>query len=349
MDPLTTPNLLDLPHLAELAALPVSVVRYYRDRFILFVPSVRIGRVILHPPEAVDVMLAIRDLAASGKDARAIEAALDELYPVTVVNAQQVEPAGLPAGHAAALYAVASAFDERGARLESEIAELRKDVSAITSLPTLADIERLHPALEAAVGELGDLGHVAVTIDGLHAQLAQLASREQLEWIGDVVAAAALRPPQSAMDAAIERRLGELQSELHKAQGRDEIATRAAMERLTEQLTGQMTRRDQEIQRAFKTLVAALRQEITVMHTGIAELKHSVNAISETSIAQGAHAHGVHADATWAAGNGSWDAGPEATRAQDAADRSRAPRRLGQPLKANGAPHSEEDLAQGLA
>src|SRR5215207_7785615 len=236
MNPLDQPNLLDLSQLADLASLPESVTRYYRDRFILFVPSVRIGRAIFHPPEAVEVVRLIRELSASGKDAGEIEAALDELYPVTVVNAQPIESAGVQIGHAAALGAVATAMDARGARLEVEVAGIREELAAIASHSTLAEVERLRPALEAAVGELGDLEHIAATIDGLQAQLRQLASREQLEWIGDVVAAAALRPPQAAMDAAIERRLRELHVELQRVQGRDESDTRAALERLTEQL-----------------------------------------------------------------------------------------------------------------
>src|SRR3954464_2955819 len=86
-------ELLNLPELAERSGLPLSKARYFRDRFLLFVPSVRVRGSVLHPLEAVDTLRTISDIAASGATAPEIERMLGDRFPITVVTAQPVESA----------------------------------------------------------------------------------------------------------------------------------------------------------------------------------------------------------------------------------------------------------------
>jgi DNA-binding transcriptional MerR regulator len=319
-------NLLTLPQLAEQADIPVSLTRYYRDRFILFVPSVRIGRSVLHPLEAVDVLRTINGLAADGLSAHAIEAALEEAFPVTVVNAQMVESSGPRVGPLDAMRAFADAIDARGARVEQELSLLRADVQAMhETAHSNQAAPRIHETDRADVDQ-GNLDRMTEMIGDVHAQLPQLASREQLEWIGDVVAAAALRPPQGALDGDIGRRIRELSIELLSAVGSGESELRAGLDRLTQHV-GQ---RDQEFQRTFQSLAALLRHELGEMRATLAELTDSAALLSgHGRVEMWAPERDGHTE-------GAMDQEP-----------TRLPRRLGQPLKPNGQPLAADELAHG--
>lgn len=333
-------ELLDLPQLAERSALPLSLARYYRDRFILFVPSVRIGRTILHPAEAVEVMATIREQATSGLSADAIQAALEQTYPVTVINSQE-----LPGGHAGGgpvnvIRSLAAAIDDRGARLETEVAKLREQVAGTATANQLqsAVFEAQLASVKTSEENAAELKRLQASVDELRTHVSLLASREQLEWIGDVVAAAALRPPQGAMDAAIERRLLHLQEAIQLTRGNGEIAElRTAIERLTLSVGN----RDQEIHRAFRTLISALRKEIAAVHARLAELKAAVQmddtARVDDVVYSSAHLNG-HAVVARLEPNGT-DLRSDRTKV-------RPPRRLGQPLRGGGH-NGEHDALHG--
>jgi DNA-binding transcriptional MerR regulator len=327
-------DLLDLPQLANQSGLPLSLTRYYRDRFILFVPSVRIGRNILHPSDAVDVMITIRDHAATGLSADAIQAALEQIYPVTVINAQEL-PDGAGTGATGAIRALAAAIDDRGLRIEAEVAMLRAQIAeaaAAKALPT-PEPEGPVPAAPTAEQHAAELQSLRATIEELRAHISLLASREQLEWIGDVVAAAALRPPQGAVDAAIDRRLLDLQEQVQQLRGTQELGPlREAIDRLAMQTGG----REKEMHRAFQTLIGAVRKEIAAVHLRLAELKTAINAGEHLALAD---------DFSRLSANGHIViAGVEANGTESHVERSksRAPRRLGQPLR-GGAPVDHDD------
>ncbi|MCC6793126.1 MAG: hypothetical protein IT336_15670, partial [Thermomicrobiales bacterium] len=162
-----------------------------------------------------------------------------------------------------------------------------------------------------------------------------LASRDQLEWIGDVVAAAALRPPQGAMDAAIERRLQGIDEQIQVLrESREMDAIRESIERLAVRSGG----RDQEIHRAFQMLIGAVRKEIAAVHQRLAELKLAVNAGEPILL--------VEEQVRAAAPNGHHiAAGFESNGARRHEDRHkpRPPRRLGQPLRGIGSPVGSDE------
>jgi hypothetical protein len=319
-------ELLNLQQIAELAGIPISLARYYRDRFILFVPSVRLGRSILHPIEAVDVVRTINDLAGNGLPAHAIESALEEAFPVTVVNAQMVDSPGSGVGPPAAVRAFADAIDARGARLESELSCLRADVTALRENATGRLPAPDCPTFVRDDVDAGDLDRVSAMIGDVYAQLSQLASREQLEWIGDVVAAAALRPPHGMQESAVERRVRDLSIELLSAIGSSESELRERLDQITERVN----QRDQEFQRAFQALAALFRREIGELRTTLVGLSEAAEAATR-----------FMREDLWV---------PERSGANDDAndqERTRLPRRLGQPLKPNGLPIVADELAHG--
>jgi DNA-binding transcriptional MerR regulator len=336
-------DLLDLPQLANRSGLPLSLARYYRDRFILFVPSIRFGRRLFHPLEAVDVLVAIRDHAASGLSADAIQSALEEIYPVTVVNAQELSgPAESAPGAFGAVRALAAAIDERSVRVELEVAMLREQIAASSQAQVAAIAELARPVepQPAAPDHSEELRQLRGTIEELRAHISLLASRDQLEWIGDVVAAAALRPPQGAMDAAIERRLLDLQKQiqaLHRAHGSEELGElKSAVDRLTLQSGG----RDQEIHSAFQMLIGAVRKEIAAVHARLAELKMAINGYEMGRLAdeefQPAQVSG-HPTVVIVDTNG--------TESNGGRHKSRSPRRLGHPLRGVPTPEPLEPHA----
>lgn len=84
-------ELLDLVSLAAQSDIPLQATTGYRDRFIMFVPSVRIGRKLMHPVEAVDVLRSIQEWERAGRSPEEIEEKLIERMPVTVISAQAIE------------------------------------------------------------------------------------------------------------------------------------------------------------------------------------------------------------------------------------------------------------------
>lgn len=84
-------ELLDLASLAAQSDIPLQAATGYRDRFMMFVPSVRIGRKLMHPVEAVDVLRSIQEWERAGRSSEEIEEKLIERMPVTVISAQAIE------------------------------------------------------------------------------------------------------------------------------------------------------------------------------------------------------------------------------------------------------------------
>jgi hypothetical protein len=337
-------DLLDLPQLAAAASLPNSVARYYRDRFILFVPSVRIGRAIMHPPEAAEVMRVIARHAAAGMDAQAIQAALEDAYPVTAISATAFAGVGSQATGLIPALAMAREVDRREARLHDELRELRSQLAvlAVAAQPgTPFEVSLLARAAEEHAAELSRL-HGAV--EALSERLSQLASREQLEWIGDVVAAAALRPPQGAVDAAIERRLSEILELLRIATS----PSRQGHEDLVAQLGEQTKQRDAAIQEAFNTLVRAIRHELESLRSGLTGVQRAIEAATVDYLLTGEAEPAPYDNGTRSLNGHAAASMPVITHASpEPPYSSRSPRRLGQPLRpAHGQQdESESDVA----
>jgi DNA-binding transcriptional MerR regulator len=77
-------ELLTISDIAKRLGLPESTVRYYRDRFPEYVPSVGDGRRRRYRPEAVDVLRFIADGLRNDRTATDIAEALSRMFPKTV-------------------------------------------------------------------------------------------------------------------------------------------------------------------------------------------------------------------------------------------------------------------------
>jgi DNA-binding transcriptional MerR regulator len=82
-------DLLTIADIARALDLPESTVRYYRDRFSEFVPSVGEGRTRRYRAEALEVLRCIADAMRARTPAEDVRAALQARFPVTVEPQQQ--------------------------------------------------------------------------------------------------------------------------------------------------------------------------------------------------------------------------------------------------------------------
>jgi DNA-binding transcriptional MerR regulator len=331
-------ELLDLPQLAERADIPLSLARYYRERFVLFVPSVRIGRTVLHPPEAIEVLRRIHAEAGQGANVEAIVQILEVVSPISITSAQPLQADGAVAGAAGVINSLASALDQRGERIEAELASLRELLGA-----TAAAL-RMHPIAPKARGDsegTAELAGLRRELADLRTAIGLLASRDQMEWIGDVVAAAVITPQPHVADPAIEQRLAELQAEIRRLRPSSEAAElRVAVERLTDYVH----HRDTELRRAFQTLVGALRSEVRGMRGVMDEIRQAIG-IDEAPSGSGPIPFPTPA------GGGFLREVPDGDDPADDAGvdvlHSRSPRRLGQPTKPAGGSNGDADPATG--
>jgi hypothetical protein len=320
-------ELLDLTQLAERADLPHSLARYYRDRFILFIPSVRVGRAVLHPVEAVQILQLIAGEAKAGASAVTIESLLERSYPVTVITSQHLGSDPTSADSTAVVKALAGFLDERGARLETELNALRDQINEIHRSPASDLIsEFMARADERGEHARADLSRIKNAVDSIQTRQQDQASHEQLEWIGDVVAAAVLKPTETVSKASIERALNELKDEFRRPRPNADVAElNIAVERLSEHVHS----RDEEFQRVLKNLVGAMRAEIHTLQESVNELR-APEPIEPSAMPLLLTAHRQEAIATEQC------RADEATieQPQNDLNKMRAPRRLGQTTKA---------------
>lgn len=126
-------ELLEIIDVAERLRLPASVVRFYRDRFILYVPCVRIGRRLHYPSEAIAVIAAIDHAVRAGASLDEIEQSLQERFPVTVITAQPIDPGQATARSTVALDALRDAMTELSATLQAEFGQVHEAVHRLAS------------------------------------------------------------------------------------------------------------------------------------------------------------------------------------------------------------------------
>lgn len=86
-----------ISQVARTLGLPISTVRYYRDNFSAFIPTVGEGRRRLYPFEAVELIRLIHDSYAAGLDRQAIQRELESQHDSatsrgTAVQVHQVPP-----------------------------------------------------------------------------------------------------------------------------------------------------------------------------------------------------------------------------------------------------------------
>lgn len=145
-------ELLEIGDIADRLNLPVATVRYFRDRFILYIPTVRIGRHLRYPPEAVEMIHAIAEAARAGATAEEIEQTLQQRFPVTVITSQELAP--LSDGESHPLTPMREAVQKLGeqqAQLQAELDEMR---DALAGLATAKQLQLLRAETAAVTATL---------------------------------------------------------------------------------------------------------------------------------------------------------------------------------------------------
>ena len=186
-------DMMTLTQLAQQTDLAPPTLRRYLDDFILYGPTVRVDQTLGFPAEAVPVMRMIHSLARSGQSHSQILAALQDAYPVTVVNSQPLPatqslplPSALPV-----ISSLLQAVDDRYAALMGEIASFRARLDSsdpadlFATVPAdLAEIRRVIAMLAKRITARSpdqdqDLTALREEIAGLRRELGDLRSERE--------------------------------------------------------------------------------------------------------------------------------------------------------------------------
>ncbi len=119
-------DLLTIADIARALDLPESTVRYYRDRFSEFVPSVGEGRTRRYRAEALEVLRCIADAMRARTPAEDVRAALQARFPVTVEPQQQSA-----ATQQQSAAAIADAWREIAADTEKALLEIAAETATL--------------------------------------------------------------------------------------------------------------------------------------------------------------------------------------------------------------------------
>lgn len=125
-------GLYTIAEIARRLRLPESTIRYYRDRFPEYVPSIGEGRNRRYPQEALDALRAIADAMRSGIPEDIVRDMLRSRFAMTVVpqqyeaTPQQQDAAFRQWIEDAVRRAVAEALEERDRKLIQALEERQK-------------------------------------------------------------------------------------------------------------------------------------------------------------------------------------------------------------------------------
>ncbi|MED1948965.1 MULTISPECIES: MerR family transcriptional regulator [Brevibacillus] len=174
------PNkLLTIAEIAKQLDIPESTVRFYRDRFEMFVPSVGEGRKKRYLPEAAEVLRFIADSFKRNETATEIEEALSRAFPRTIefrdetavtTAAAQQQSVFIPSEQLNMLIAHLATSMQTMADQKQEIAELRKQIASIQN------------EQEQQLQRSQKLDEAMTSILSVRKEIAAIRERENLPW-----------------------------------------------------------------------------------------------------------------------------------------------------------------------
>lgn len=181
-------GLLTLRDIAEQLGLPESTVRYYRDRFSAFVPTVGRGRQRRYREEAVEVLRTVAEGFRSQKSAEEVEEVLAQQFPRYLESRDEGDEGAesLPASWLMTLLALqGQALQQVGdalERLAEQAVAQRAEAEAVESVR--AEVEdlrrRLAETVEARLARLEERDRVVVA--QMRAYLDQTPKGGRLPW-----------------------------------------------------------------------------------------------------------------------------------------------------------------------
>jgi DNA-binding transcriptional MerR regulator len=156
-------ELLTIAEIAKRLSIPESTVRYYRDMFADFVPSVGEGRGRRYTEESLDVLRFIADSLRAGVPKEEVQAMLQQRYPMTIETQQETavtQQQGAAIMRQLVADAVKDLLDEQARRYEERLADLEKrleerDQKLMSGLRELLESRRKKTLWERLFGGKG--------------------------------------------------------------------------------------------------------------------------------------------------------------------------------------------------
>lgn len=323
-------DMLTLAQLAERTGLAPAQLRVYRDTYLMFIPTVRVGQLIGYPSDAVAVIAQIHHLTDCGLEPDEITAELERQYPVTVIAAQPLGEGEAGLSPLPAMTSLLREVNDRYEGVRDELALVREGLDALaTEERTLQIQASVSGIASTTAAQIAPLATVPSELGQIRQAIGLLATRV------DRTGAAALAY-DSQLTATLETFGSNLSSLKHEvAQLRAERADypkplAAGSELLAEDVASLtlevMELRSERLQ--MMQVLNDLQQQLAVVHRTVIELPAAQPAGAKGQGHAAVVALADHAGArAEGAGNGSHPNGASAT------GDLRTPRRLGHQIR----------------
>jgi predicted nucleic acid-binding Zn-ribbon protein len=140
-------DVMTLSQLVDQTAIDPQTLVTYRDRYLLYLPVIRVGQAVGFLPEAVDVIRHIHVQTNAGLDGDAIEADLAERYPVSVIASQPIASAEAKPGAGSMAVSPVSGLlqdvDHKYQALTNELSQIREDLGKTASEERALQIQQM--------------------------------------------------------------------------------------------------------------------------------------------------------------------------------------------------------------
>jgi DNA-binding transcriptional MerR regulator len=171
-------DMLTLAQLAEQSGLAPAQLRVYRDTYLMFIPTVRVGQLIGYPSDAITVISQIHHLTGCGLEPDEITAELERQYPVTVISAQPLGEGEPGLSPLPAMTSLLREVNERYAGVRDEIAQLRQGLEgAATEERTLQIQASVSGIASTTAAQIAPLAMIPSELGQIRQAISLLATR----------------------------------------------------------------------------------------------------------------------------------------------------------------------------
>lgn len=324
-------DMLTLAQLAERTGLAPAQLRVYRDTYLMFIPTVRVGQLIGYPSDAVAVISQIHHLTDCGLEPDEITAELERQYPVTVITAQPLGEGETGLSPLPAMTSLLREVNDRYEGVRGELAQLREGLELIaTEERTLQIQASVSGIASTTAAQIAPLATVPSELGQIRQAIGLLATRVDRTGASAVAYDTQLTATLETFGSnlsSLKHEVAQLRAERAEypkqlAPGSELLAEDVAS--LTLEVMELRSERLQMMQ-----LMSDLQQQLAVMHRTVTELPiaHQAGAKGHSHAAVVALADHAGAKAEGGAGNGHQPNGAGGTTDL------RTPRRLGHQIR----------------
>ena len=171
-------DMLTLAQLAEKSGLAPAQIRVYRDTYLMFIPTVRVGQLIGYPSDAIAVISQIHHLTDCGLEPDEITAELERQYPVTVISAQPLGEGEAGLSPLPAMTSLLREVNERYAGVREELVQLREGLEgAATEERTLQIQASVSGIASTTAAQIAPLATIPSELGQIRQAISLLATR----------------------------------------------------------------------------------------------------------------------------------------------------------------------------